>query len=235
MGCRCVLLDSSFPFPEVATWRWRNVSRFSKGTVRGCRSVWSCLEKEATRSRGWFILNVGYRWYTPWIESNSCEITRTPLLVGRWSLWFVHLFPSIYFSRLIDQNYPIVVSKVFWIELFLTRTWSRRIIKISWILVHGCRYIYIYFCRICSILFKKLDEINFYRSTIESNGSKEETTRSKARDNKTLIGQTVVEGYTQQWAIKIGINSGKRNAQGRERGWLCEVITSDLETRSPYE
>lgn len=129
------------------------------------------------------------------------------------------------------SNYPIVVSKVFWIELFLTRTWSRRIIKISWILVHGCRYIYIYF----SILFKKLDEINFYRSTIESNGSKEETTRSKARDNKTLIGQTVVEGYTQQWAIKIGINSGKRNAQGRERGWLCEVITSDLETRSPYE
>lgn len=67
-------------------------------------------------------------------------------------------------------------------------------------------YIYIYFCRICSILFKKLDEINFYRSTIESNGSKEETTRSKARDNKTLIvrdeterkviGQTVVDKDT---------------------------------------
>lgn len=113
MGCRCVLLDSSFPFPEVATWRWRNVSRFSKGTVRGCRSVWSCLEKEATRSRGWFILNVGYRWYTPWIESNSCEITRTPLLVGRWSLWFVHLFPSIYFSRLIDQIIPLSFQKYF--------------------------------------------------------------------------------------------------------------------------
>lgn len=116
------------------------------------------------------------------------------------------------------SNYPIVVSKVFWIELFLTRTWSRRIIKISWIYSFTDVAIYIYFRRICSILFKKLDEINFYRSTIESNGSKEETTRSKARDNKTLIGQTVVEGYTQQWAIKIGINSGKRNAQGRERG-----------------
>lgn len=188
MGCRCVLLDSSFPFPEVATWRWRNVSRFSKGTVRGCRSVWSvCLEKEATRSRmihsTWVIGGAEHRgenWTT--LVWNNLDA-----LLPR----FVHLFFEINRS-----NYPIVVSKVFLIQLLLTRTWSLGlIIKICRILVYGCRF---HLRNSRKLIFT----IGYWIKSLEK-----KKYRVEARHNKTLIKMKRKERrFDKEWSTRIRNN-----------------------------